>query len=243
NTETITRTWTATDACGNTSTATQTISVVDTTGPELTVPENVTIECTEDTSTAANGVATATDTCSATPSIVFNDVITNGDCPNNFTITRTWIATDDCGNETSADQIITVVDTTAPTLADGIDFDTNISVICDAIPEAPALEFVDNCSTDLNISFTENSTQGNGSGDFEIVRTWIVDDGCGNEETFTQVVEVSVNTFSPIDQIFCISDDVDFNLFSALTGDVDTSGTWTVSSGNATIVNGSFFNP
>ncbi|MCC1485648.1 gliding motility-associated C-terminal domain-containing protein, partial [Winogradskyella immobilis] len=31
--------------------------------------------------------------------------------------------------------------------------------------------------------------------------------------------------------------------FSALTGDVDTSGTWTVSSGNATIVNGSFFNP
>ncbi|MCC1485686.1 HYR-like domain-containing protein, partial [Winogradskyella immobilis] len=158
-------------------------------------------------------------------------------------ITRTWSLTDECENTTTLVQTITIQDTTAPTLVNGTNFETNVSVTCDAIPAAPALEFEDNCSTDLSISFEENSTQGNGSGDYEIVRTWTVSDECDNEAVFTQVIEVSVNTFSIQDQRFCIQDDVDFDLFSALTGDVDTSGTWTVSSGNATIVNGSFFNP
>lgn len=58
----ITRTWTATDACGNTASATQTITVVDTTVPVLAgVPEDVILECGESVPVAP--VVTATDAC------------------------------------------------------------------------------------------------------------------------------------------------------------------------------------
>ncbi|MFG6688093.1 hypothetical protein ACGK9U_16095, partial [Mariniflexile sp. HNIBRBA6329] len=110
----ITVTFTATDVCGNSSTTTATYLIKDTTPPSITVPEDVTIECTADTSSAATGVATGDDDCSVV-------VITESDteeatCGNTKIITRTWTATDACDNKTSAVQTITVVDTTPPSL-------------------------------------------------------------------------------------------------------------------------------
>ena len=37
-------TWTATDSSGNSATATQIVSVVDTTAPELIIPENIIVD-------------------------------------------------------------------------------------------------------------------------------------------------------------------------------------------------------
>ncbi|AJR04929.1 beta strand repeat-containing protein [Siansivirga zeaxanthinifaciens] len=114
NTKTIIRTWTATDECGNSTSADQKITVIDTTPPTITVPADVTIECTADESSASNGVATGADTC-GTVTITESDVVTTA-CGNTKTIIRTWTATDECGNSTSADQKITVIDTTPPTI-------------------------------------------------------------------------------------------------------------------------------
>ena len=100
-TKTISRTWTATDLCGNTSSAVQTISVQDTTPPTITAPPNLVLECPANTSTSFTGVATAHDGCSAV-TITYSDSVTNTCSGATKTISRTWIATDACGNSASA---------------------------------------------------------------------------------------------------------------------------------------------
>ena len=57
---TITRTFTATDDCGNATTATQTITIIDTTEPVLTIPADYTAECSDE---HPMDDASATDNC------------------------------------------------------------------------------------------------------------------------------------------------------------------------------------
>ena len=106
----ITRTFTATDDCGNATSATQTITIIDTTAPELTIPADYTAECSDEHPMEE---ATATDNCGDV--ITVEEVTTAGACAGDYVITRTFTATDDCGNATSATQTITIIDTTAPT--------------------------------------------------------------------------------------------------------------------------------
>ena len=102
---TRTKSWKAADVCGNESgTVSQTITVRDTTAPMITVPANATVACGGDTSPAATGAATANDNCSSA-TVTYNDIV-NGTCPG--TITRTWTATDACGNSVSQSQTITI---------------------------------------------------------------------------------------------------------------------------------------
>jgi hypothetical protein len=73
----IKRTWTATDACGNTSSKTQVITVQDTQAPVLSAaPADVTVECN---AVPAAAILTATDNCS-TPVVTYNEVRTYGNC-------------------------------------------------------------------------------------------------------------------------------------------------------------------
>ncbi len=113
---TIDRTWTATDGCGNQTSCVQTITVVDTTDPVITCPGNTTIECDESTEPSNTGEATATDNCDGAPVVTYGDVDDLDDCDGTGTITRTWTATDGCGNDSTCVQTITVVDTTAPVI-------------------------------------------------------------------------------------------------------------------------------
>ena len=108
---TIERTFTATDDCGNSTSATQTITVEDTTAPEFTsVPADYTAECSD---ALILDDASASDNCGAVSIEVSSETI-DGDAAGNYTVVRTFTATDDCGNSTSATQTITVQDTTAP---------------------------------------------------------------------------------------------------------------------------------
>ena len=95
---TIFRTWTATDNCGNSASRVQTILFQDTTAPALNAPEDYTIECSDE---LVLDEATATDICSSFH-IEETSVTTPGNAAGNYTIVRTFTATDDCGNSSSA---------------------------------------------------------------------------------------------------------------------------------------------
>jgi uncharacterized repeat protein (TIGR01451 family) len=106
NTFSATRTWKATDACGNAAQCSQTVTVVDTTAPTIACVGNKTIEAgaawTFNTPTASDGCGTAI--------IEELGTVTNLACGNTFSATRTWRATDSCGNAAECSQTMSVVD-------------------------------------------------------------------------------------------------------------------------------------
>ncbi|MCB9232654.1 MAG: HYR domain-containing protein [Bacteroidia bacterium] len=115
NAYTIQRVWTALDANGNSSSCTQTISVQDQVAPVLAgVPADAAVSC--DNIPSAPTVS-ATDNCDASPTVTFSSAITPGNCAGNYTLTRTWTATDACGNSSSASQTLEVSDQAAPAVS------------------------------------------------------------------------------------------------------------------------------
>ncbi|MBL0113850.1 MAG: hypothetical protein IPP42_24800 [Saprospiraceae bacterium] len=60
-----------------------------------------------------------TDNCSKmVTTFNYTDSRTNGTCPYNYTINRTWTATDSCGNiSLPCSQVITVLDTIKPVIS------------------------------------------------------------------------------------------------------------------------------
>src|SRR5260221_8326028 len=48
--------------------------------------------------------------------VTASNVTTPGNCPQEFSVTRTWTATDDCGNTSTCSRTISVTDNTAPTI-------------------------------------------------------------------------------------------------------------------------------
>ena len=114
----IVRTWTATDACGNTSTASQTMVTNDTTPPVISgVLPDGSYACGE---TPVFSSPTASDDCS-TATLTFVDEPLNGDCSGTG-IKRTWIATDACGNTSTASQSLITEDLTPPIIS-GVEAD------------------------------------------------------------------------------------------------------------------------
>ena len=141
-------TWTATDASGNTSTAIQNVTVVDTTAPTLIAPPNLTIEATALLSEVQYGFASASD--------IFSTSISHN-APFLFPVGTSaivWTAFDKNGNTTSQTQLITVVDTTAPTFTIDILKDelwpprhrlmhaANVIDIKDLVDNAPVVDIV-----------------------------------------------------------------------------------------------------
>ncbi len=107
-----TLTLTVNDGRGGISSCTTVVTFVDDLPPALVgVPGDQTVECDAVPSPAP---VTAVDGCDAAPALGFSETRVDGDCPGRYTLTRTWTATDHCGNATSRSQVMTVVDTTPP---------------------------------------------------------------------------------------------------------------------------------
>ena len=185
-------TFTATDDCGLMSKQDQTFTIEDTTAPTITAPADATVECTEDHSSAATGVATGSDTCG-------NVVITESDsivagCGNSMVITRTWTATDACGNSSTATQTINVEDTTAP-VAPSAPVAASYECI-DEVPAAGELTATDNCSPDITVTGVD-SVDNTDPCNVVITRTWTFTDACLNESSVSQTITVK-DTTAPV---------------------------------------------
>ncbi|MFQ5606477.1 MAG: hypothetical protein ACE5GA_00915, partial [Candidatus Zixiibacteriota bacterium] len=150
---TIVRTWTAFDSGGNQASCDQTISVADTTSPTITCPEDVTLECNAGGNT---GTASATDNCDPAPVISFSDVITVGACPGDSVITRTWNATDACGNSELCVQTITISDTTPPSITCPAD----VTLECGAGGATGSATATDNCDANPSVFSADSVVAG-----------------------------------------------------------------------------------
>jgi hypothetical protein len=177
---TTTVTCTATDDAGKQTSKTFTVTVVDTTKPTITPPADVTTEQTSRDGTKVNlGTPTVSDLCDASPVVANN-------APAVFplgTTVVTWTATDAHGNQATAQQKVTVVDTKPPVVNAGPDLEfiqgetvqlppPTVSDICDANPfitdNRPA-QFPVGQTT---VTFTAEDASGNVGSD-EIVVTVI----------------------------------------------------------------------
>jgi hypothetical protein len=110
-----------------------------------------------------------------------------GTCPT--VITRTWTAIDDCGNEITASQTLTVVDTTSPHVPV---WPANVNLTCaecgiDPQNTGTPVVNADNCGT-VTTSYEDVADSGEGTCPRVVKRLWTVSDGC-NEVTHEQIIQ------------------------------------------------------
>ena len=145
------------------------------------------LNCEDDaTDLALTGdVTDESDNCSVGLNATYIDVTDNTD-PCAVIITRTWTLTDDCGNTSTQDQIITVEDVTPPTAS-------NPAQIVIAIGPAPAPDVnvitdeLDNCTPNPLVAFVSDVSDGNLCPE-TITRTYSVTDDCGNETLVLKII-------------------------------------------------------
>jgi len=181
----MTRTWTATDECGNMTTATQTVTINDNTPPVFTyVPPTPDIDCM--VPPFDFGVPIAEDNCGSV-TLTFVDEAPNGSiCDEGAAYVRAYTATDQCGNTATVDVVVWVnADQGAPEFTF---VPKDLTFYCaDGDPVIPEAVAVDDCDPDVTITFedefnTDPDDCGNDYG-YDIIRTWTATDHCGNETT------------------------------------------------------------
>src|SRR5204863_3996726 len=136
-----------------------------TTKPTITCPANTTVECTGDTTPATQGFATGSDTC-GNVAITHTDAFAAGS-GNTGVISRTWKATDDCGNFATCVQTITVVDTTKPSITGPAN--TTVECTGDTSPATPGSATGSDTGGNMAISHTDGVVMGRGISDVIIL--------------------------------------------------------------------------
>ena len=212
---------TVTDANGCSSSCDYQVMLVDDTPPVITCPIAITIECDESTLPANTGTATATDNCTLSPLISFNDaIVAGGLCPQINSIMRIWTATYSNGNSITCIQTISIEDTTAPVISINNPLLTNgdtITVPCFGqdpnwnLPnyDEGSVTATDDCGGSVAIAFThtlENEGTCEEDGYISLFRlTWTATDLCGNSSNVVLFLSLVDNT-PPV--IFGVPDDI-----------------------------------
>ncbi|NNL15068.1 MAG: T9SS type B sorting domain-containing protein [Flavobacteriaceae bacterium] len=192
---TYTNSWTFTDACGNTiDDFVQTITVIDSESPTGSNPPTLYYQCIDDI--PANDVTVVTDAADncSTPTVTYvSDVSDNQTCPE--TILRSYRITDACNNSTDVFQTIIINDDIPPTASNPPDI--NINCIEELpVPDVTVVsDAADNCG-DAVVSFVSDISD-NQSCSETIVRSYKIEDTCGNDITVTQNIYI-VDDSAPV---------------------------------------------
>jgi gliding motility-associated-like protein len=229
----VTRTFVVVDSCGNRDQCQQTINIDDTTPPAITCPPAITLELCGvydlGSSPLVGGLeysesprsinlsdlqglgGNVTDACGI-DSIYYYDTQSSA-CP--ITVIRTFVAIDLCGNPNMCTQVITIDDTTNPTLTCPANLNLESCGIYNlgALPQTGNLEYSedprtitlaqlqaiggnagDNCGID-SLYYFDSQT---GSCPIVVTRTYVVVDSCGNRVQCLQTIEIDDTTLPTI---------------------------------------------
>jgi hypothetical protein len=224
----LTRTWTATDACGNTATATQQVFFTDDSAPVLAFahPLLIGLEDSEELILPADFVygnpqeiydfgdeaIAIEDNCASnlTAVLTITDITEEGDCVSNGYLARfllTWTVTDPCGNGSKISIILIYVDTYGPEI---FDVPEDVVLFCeDNLPPVAEVSLKDNYDQDVDLLFEEIEVTTDLG--LRIIRRWTANDDCGNVTVEEQLIDIIDNTleceFDVAETVFCNSDD------------------------------------
>ncbi|WP_242087331.1 gliding motility-associated C-terminal domain-containing protein [Aestuariivivens sediminis] len=236
--ETITRTYSVSDGCGNSINVTQSIIIHDRIAPTATAPPEMGLECIELVPDPDPDIITdEADNCSI-PVVAFVSETSNTQYCSEI-ITRTYSITDDCDNVTFLSHNITIIDTIAPELVSEAQDKT---VLCDGNGNTTELNewlvshggayATDNCG---NVTWSDDLSSLNdlcgATGSVSVIFT--ATDDCGNttttSATFTieDTVLPTANDLSPVN-VECYEDVPDPDI-SLISGTSDNCSAPTVS--------------
>ncbi len=179
-------TWTVVDAAGNSTTCEQMITVTDDEAPSIACPADIiaTTDAGDCFATVDLGSPVTADNCTVAS--------VSSDAPATFPIgvtTVTWTVVDAAGNSTTCEQLVTVSDNEAPSIA----CPSNITATTDA---GDCFATVDLGSPVTADNCTVASVSSDAPATFPIgvtTVTWTVVDAAGNSTTCEQLVTVSDN--------------------------------------------------
>ena len=133
----------------------------------------------------------AASTCPGAVNVERAEVRTDGTCPQAYTLTRTYTATDACGNRATHTQSIEVVDTQAPVIA-GIPGNIVVPPGGTVPPSTTTPRAVDFCDPGATIQ-TDSTRVAGPCGGYSLIYTFTAADACGNARSARSVITVLVS--------------------------------------------------
>ncbi|HEB61829.1 MAG TPA: hypothetical protein ENI82_01640, partial [Bacteroidetes bacterium] len=189
----------AEDECGNTQESfVTTYSSHDESIPVFNFePPDTTVDCSSE---IPYPNISAYDECKGDLEVLFSEVSNQGENEDScdfysYSIVQTWQADDGCGNLIQHSRTITVIDNTAPEF----DVPADITIGCNDTENFDVTgepqNIFDNCYQNLEMQY-QDQKQGSGC-QYNIFRTWTLEDACGNITSKIQKLKV-IDTIYPV---------------------------------------------